>query len=157
MLIVVLFGFLNIKSVKIYAIPYIFAPTLLLYKLDTLLLKQKEFARIGYNGFLFPHSNSGDGLGATYLGLHLSTHAEKVISNTGRFFCFNSTVSYYINTSFLNLYITLHFIDFIIIDIMYSTFAVNLKCHFSIVIFHGPSCCLFVCLLPLTIVYVLQN
>jgi hypothetical protein len=33
---VVLFGFLNIKSVKLYAIPYIFSTTLLLYKLDTL-------------------------------------------------------------------------------------------------------------------------
>ena len=42
LLIVVLVGFLNIKSVKIYAIPYIFATTLLLYKLDTLLLKQKN-------------------------------------------------------------------------------------------------------------------
>jgi hypothetical protein len=62
LLIVVLFGFLNIKSVKIYAIPYIFSTTL---------------ARIGYNGFLFPHSYSGDGIGATHLGLHLSTHAEK--------------------------------------------------------------------------------
>jgi hypothetical protein len=30
LLIVVLFGFLNIKSVKIYAIPYIFSTTLLL-------------------------------------------------------------------------------------------------------------------------------
>jgi hypothetical protein len=30
------------KSVKIYAIPYIFATTLSLYKLDTLLLKQKN-------------------------------------------------------------------------------------------------------------------
>ena len=80
MLIVVLFGFLNIKSVKIYAIPFIFATTLLLYKLDTLLiLKQNNFVRIGYNGFLFPHSYSGDGLGATHLGLHLSTHAEKKI------------------------------------------------------------------------------
>jgi hypothetical protein len=62
LLIVVLFGFLNIKSVKIYAIPYIFSTTL---------------ARVGYNGFLFPHSYSGDGIGATHLGLHLSTHAEK--------------------------------------------------------------------------------
>jgi hypothetical protein len=42
LLIVVLFGFLNIKSVKTYAIPYIFATTLLLYKLDTLVLKQKN-------------------------------------------------------------------------------------------------------------------
>ena len=70
-----------------------------LYKLDTLLLKQKnlpvlditgfffrirtqvtetkEFARTGYNGFLFPHSHSGDGIGATHLGLHLSTNTEK--------------------------------------------------------------------------------
>jgi hypothetical protein len=62
LLIVVLFGFLNIKSVKIYAIPYIFSTTL---------------AHIGYNGFLFPHSYSGDSIGATHLGLHLSTHAEK--------------------------------------------------------------------------------
>jgi hypothetical protein len=62
LLIVVLFGFLNIKSVKIYAIPYIFSTTL---------------ARVGYNGFLFPHSYSGDGIGATHLDLHLSTHAEK--------------------------------------------------------------------------------
>jgi hypothetical protein len=29
------------------------------------------------NGFLFPHSYSGDSLGATHLGLQLSTHAEK--------------------------------------------------------------------------------
>ena len=65
LLIVVLFGFLNIKSVKIY-----FSTTLLLYKLDT-----KEFARIGYHGFLFPHTYSGDGLGVTHIGLHLSTHA----------------------------------------------------------------------------------
>jgi hypothetical protein len=42
LLIVVLFGFLNIKSVKIYAIPFIFSTTLLLYKLDTLLLKQNS-------------------------------------------------------------------------------------------------------------------
>jgi hypothetical protein len=92
LLIVVLFDFLNIKSVKIYAIPFIFSTTLLLYKLDTLLLfglslckivrssvilllpllnitysaiETKEVARIGYNGILFPHLYSGDGLGAT--------------------------------------------------------------------------------------------
>jgi hypothetical protein len=29
------------------------------------IIEAKEFARIGYNGFLFPHSYSGDGLGAT--------------------------------------------------------------------------------------------
>ena len=66
-LIVVLFDFLNIKSVKTYAIPYIFSTTLLLYKLDTLLLKQENMPV----------------LDITY-----------VISNTDRFFCFNSTVSY---------------------------------------------------------------
>jgi hypothetical protein len=78
LLIGALFGFLNIKSVKIYAIPFIFSTTLLLHKLDLyIIIETKEFARIGYNGFLFPHSYSGDGLGATHLGLHLSTHAEK--------------------------------------------------------------------------------
>ena len=40
-------------------------------------IETKEFSRIGYNGFLFLHSYSGDGLSATHLGLHLSTHAEK--------------------------------------------------------------------------------
>jgi hypothetical protein len=49
---------LYIKSVKIYAIPYIFSTTLLLYKLDTLLLKQKK---------------------RPVFGFHLSTHAEKEI------------------------------------------------------------------------------
>jgi hypothetical protein len=35
-------------------------------------IETKEAARIGYNGFLFPHEYSGEGR-----GLHLSTHAEK--------------------------------------------------------------------------------
>ena len=60
LLIVVLFGFLNIKSVKIYAIPYIFATTLLIVQVRYIIIETKEFARIGYNGFLFPHSYSGD-------------------------------------------------------------------------------------------------
>jgi hypothetical protein len=42
-----------------------------------IIIEKKEFASIGYNGFLFLHSYSGDGLGATHLGLHLITHAEK--------------------------------------------------------------------------------
>ena len=62
--------FLKIKSVKIYAIPYIFSTTLLLYKLDTLLLKQKNLAVLDITGFFF-------GIRAMHLGLHLSTHAEK--------------------------------------------------------------------------------
>jgi hypothetical protein len=75
LLIVVLFGFLNIKSVKIYAIPFIFST--LIVQVRYIIIETKEFARIGYNGFLFPHSYSGDGLGATHLGFHLSTRAEK--------------------------------------------------------------------------------
>ena len=95
LLIVVLFGFLNIKSVKIYAIPFIFSTTLLLYKLDTLLLKQKNLhvLDISFSAFVLrwrpwyyaPQPSpeyscgkrSGDGLGAMHLGLHLSTHVEK--------------------------------------------------------------------------------
>jgi nitrate reductase gamma subunit len=53
LLIVVLFGFLNIKSVKIYAKPYSFSTTLLLYKLDTLLLKQKNLPVLDITGFFF--------------------------------------------------------------------------------------------------------
>ena len=42
-----------IKSVKIYAIPYICSTTLLLYKLDTLLLKQKNLPVLDITGFFF--------------------------------------------------------------------------------------------------------
>ena len=77
LLIVVLFGFLNIKSVKIYAIPYIFFNNTIIVQVRYIIIETKEFSRIGYNGFLFSHSYSGDGLGATHLGLHLSTHVEK--------------------------------------------------------------------------------
>jgi hypothetical protein len=42
-----------------------------------IIIETKEFTRIGHKGFLFPHSYSGDGIGATHLGLHLSTHAGK--------------------------------------------------------------------------------
>jgi hypothetical protein len=53
LLIVVLFDFLNIKSVKIYAIPFIFSTTLLLYKLNTLLLKQNNLSVLDITGFFF--------------------------------------------------------------------------------------------------------
>jgi hypothetical protein len=72
LLIVVLFDFLNIKSVNTYAIPYIFSTTLLLYKLDTLLLKQKNLLVLDITGFFFRMSTQ-----VTDLGIHLSTHAEK--------------------------------------------------------------------------------
>jgi hypothetical protein len=75
LLIVVLFGFLNIKSVKIYAIPYIFSTTLLLYKLDTLLLKQKNLPVLDITGFFFRIRTQVTAF-ATNLGLHLSTHVE---------------------------------------------------------------------------------
>ena len=75
MLIVVLFDFLNIKSVETYAI-YFFNNTIIV-QVRYIIIETKEFSRIGYNVFLFPHSYSGDGLGAMHLGLHLSTHAEK--------------------------------------------------------------------------------
>ena len=51
-----------------------------------IIIETKEFARIRFNGFLFLHSYSGDGLGATHLGLHLSTHAEKEIGYNGFLF-----------------------------------------------------------------------
>ena len=82
LLIVVLFGFLNIKSVKIYAIPFIFSTTLLLYKLDTLLLKQTNLPVLDITGFYLRIS------AFTWV---LMRKKKPVISNTGRFFCFNST------------------------------------------------------------------
>ena len=67
-----------------------FSTTLLLYKLDTLLLKQMNLPVLNITGLffrmstqvkaevlLFPHSYSGDGIGVAHLGLHLSTHAGK--------------------------------------------------------------------------------
>ena len=50
---------------------YIFATTLLLYKLDTLLLKQKNLPVLDITGFFFRMSTQ------THHGLHLNTHAEK--------------------------------------------------------------------------------
>ena len=78
--------------------PYhdIFSTTLLLYKLDTLLLKQKNLPVLDITGFFF-HIRTQ----VTALVLHTSAFTwvlmrkkKPVISNTGRFFCFNSTVSY---------------------------------------------------------------
>ena len=115
MLIVILFGFLNIKSVKIYDIPYIFATTLLLYKLDTLLSKQKNLPVLDTTGFFFRIRTQVTALVLRTSAFNWVLMWEKkpiiyihtkavtwvrmrkkklVISNTGRFFCFNSTVSY---------------------------------------------------------------
>ena len=119
LLIVVLFGFLNIKSVKIYAIPFIFSTTLLLYKLDTLLLKQKNLLVLDITGFFFRIRTQVTALvlctsaftwvlmwkkkpvisllrtsAFTWLSWVLMRKKKPVISNTGCFFCFNSTVSY---------------------------------------------------------------
>jgi hypothetical protein len=40
-------------------------------------METREVGRIEYNGFLFPHSYSDEGVGTTHLDLHLRTHAEK--------------------------------------------------------------------------------
>ena len=60
-------------------------------KVRYIIIETKAVARIGYNGFLFPHSYSGDGLDGTHLCLHLITHAEKETRYS--LLCFN-TVSY---------------------------------------------------------------
>ena len=56
-------------------------------------IETKEVARIGYNGFLFPHSYSGDGLGA--YGIYFYTfNAFKITINK------NKTTDFYRSTSF---------------------------------------------------------
>ena len=77
LVIVVLFGFLNIKSVKNICHTIYFFNNTIIVQVRYIIIETKEVARNGYNGYLFPHSYSGDGLGATHLGLHLSTHVEK--------------------------------------------------------------------------------
>jgi hypothetical protein len=59
-------------------------------------IETNEVARIGYNGFLFPRSYSGEGLGSD---LQLSTNAEKETCyiQYGRFFCGNSYRILYFN------------------------------------------------------------
>jgi hypothetical protein len=54
-----------------------FSNNTIIVQVRYIIIETKEVARIGYNGFLFPHEYSGNGIGATHLGLHLSTHAEK--------------------------------------------------------------------------------
>ena len=51
--------------------------------------KTKEVVRIGYNGFLFRHEYSGDGLGATHLRFHLNTLVDSLKN------CKESTVGVY--------------------------------------------------------------
>ena len=57
-----------------------------MYKLDTLLLKQKMLSVLDIAGF-FPHSYPGE-------GVVLIRKKKPTLSNTGRFFSFNTTVSY---------------------------------------------------------------
>ena len=100
MLIVALFGFLNIKSVTIYAIPFILSTTLLLYKLYTLLLKQKNLPVLDITGFFFRIRTrvKAEVRSTKAVTRVLMRKKKPVISNTGRFFCFNSTVSYTYST-----------------------------------------------------------
>ena len=105
-----LFGFLYIKSVKIYAIPYIFFNNTIIVQIRYIIIETKEFACIEYNGFVFPHEYSGEGRGASFSAFvfrwrhwccaprpspeYSCGKKKPVISNTVCFFCFNSTVSY---------------------------------------------------------------
>jgi hypothetical protein len=53
--------------------PYhLFFKNTIIVQVRYIIIETKEVVRIGYNGFLFPHSYSGDGFGATHLGLHPS-------------------------------------------------------------------------------------
>jgi hypothetical protein len=61
LLIVVLFGILKCKNIC-HTI-YFFNNTIIV-QVRYIIIETKEFARIGYNRFLFPHSYSGDGRGA---------------------------------------------------------------------------------------------
>ena len=74
----------------------LFSTTLLLYKLDTLLLKQKNFPVLDITGFFFPHSYSGDDLGAM--------HSEK------RNPCYPIRAAYFVS---ILLYLILNFPQFI--------------------------------------------
>ena len=55
----------------------IFFNNTIIVQVRYIIIETNEFSHIGYNRILFPHSYSGDSLGAMHLGLHLSTHAEK--------------------------------------------------------------------------------
>ena len=56
MLIVVLFDFLNINSVKNICHTIYFFNNTIIVQVRYIIIETKAFARIGYNGFLFPHS-----------------------------------------------------------------------------------------------------
>jgi hypothetical protein len=68
-------------------IPFVFFNNTIIVQVRYIIIEAKEVARNGYNGFLFPHSYSGDGLGAMHLDLHLSTHAEKETRSTVSYAC----------------------------------------------------------------------
>jgi hypothetical protein len=117
------------KCKNICHIIYFFNNTIIV-QVKYIIIETNEFARIGNNGFLFPHSYSGDGLGATHLGHHLSTNTEKktAISITVRFFCVNCTVSY------AYIYIHILFFNSIILNLVSKTFV-----SFFLFYFHGIS------------------
>jgi hypothetical protein len=84
-----------------------FSTTLLLYKLDTLLLKQKNLTVLDITGFFFRIRTQVTAFSTsafTWVLMRkkkpsaftwvLMQKNKSVISNTGRFFCFNSTASY---------------------------------------------------------------
>jgi hypothetical protein len=59
-------------------------------------IETKEPARIGYNGFLFPDEYSGSTKAVTRVRMRKK---KPVLSNTGKFICFNNNVSNLYNNS----------------------------------------------------------
>jgi hypothetical protein len=93
LLIVVLFGFLNIKSVTIYTIPLYFFNNTIIVQVRYIIIERKEFARIGYNGFLFPHEYSGEGcIGYNGFLFPHEYSGEGVLDITGFFFRMSTQV-----------------------------------------------------------------
>ena len=69
------------KSVLTTFYTYFIGYNIIIVQVRYIIIATKQVVRIGNNRFLFPRSNSGEGLGAAHLGLrpHLSTRAEKNI------------------------------------------------------------------------------
>ena len=105
-----------------------FSTTLLLYKLDTSLLKQMNFPVLDITGFFFRIRTQ-----VTALVLRSSAFTwvrmrkkKPVISNTGRFFCFNSSVSYtWPDTSVINVKETLSQHEVIFVNDLWSLFSIE--------------------------------
>ena len=77
--------------------PYhIFCNNTIIVQVRYIIIETKEFARIAYNGFLFRIRTQVKVLvlRTSAFTWALMRKKKHVISNTGHFLCFNSTVSY---------------------------------------------------------------